>query len=97
MATGSRDEPLSDSNKAVQYVLTFGIGGIAGIWLWPRLDGVSRLIMLLFALIAGASIHNGTWLADVRVLRRESHENRKQAYSELKTLIGGKQTYKKAE
>ena len=77
------------NNKLLQYVLTFGIGGVIGVLMWPRLDGISRFVVLLFGIVAAMSIHNGTWLEDSRKLRRESRDSRRQAYTEVKQWVKG--------
>lgn len=72
----------------MQIFLTYAIGGLGSAWLWPHLEGVSKCLVLLFALLAGISIHNGTWMANARDLRREQREQRREALNEAKAWIG---------
>jgi hypothetical protein len=76
--------------RKLQALVTFGLGGVVAVLLWPRLEAVSRWLIVLFAVLAGISIYNGTWLQDSRVLRREAAENRREAIRLGKSLMKSK-------
>ena len=86
----SPDSPVSHASEApaddkrVQWVVTFGIGGVFAVYMWPKLDGISRCVLVISAVFAAMSINNGTWLTDSRQLRREARDNRRQAFGQLK-------------
>ena len=56
----SDDATHSVLSKKMQVILTYVIGGIGSAYLWPHLEGVSKGLVILFALLAGMSINNGT-------------------------------------
>ena len=74
-------------SSLVQYVVTFGIGGIGVYWLWPHLDGISRGMVGLFGILAAMSIQNGTWLEDSRGLRRQARDDRREAYGHVRQMM----------
>ena len=84
------DAPATDDTRVVQAVVTFTLGAIGAYFAWPYLDGTSRMLMGLFAVLAGLSIHSGTWMADSRSLRKNERESRQKAYGEIKSYITGK-------
>lgn len=81
---------MSASSKILQGVVTFAVGGSIVFFAWPRLDILSKSVIALFGCLAAVSIHNGTWLADSRELRREARDHRQQAYKQVKTYMNGK-------
>lgn len=83
----SEDETVS---KAVQVVVTFGVGGTACYYMWPQLETVSRALVILFALLAAASINSGTWMQNSRNLRRQQRDERRQTYKEASEWLLGK-------
>ena len=76
-------------SKKMQVVLTYAIGGAGSAYLWPHLEGVSKGLVLLFALLTGMAINNGTWMANARDLRREQRDQRRQAFREAKQWVVG--------
>ena len=78
-----------DASKRMQVLVTFAIGGIVSIGLWPYLETVSKGLIVLFALLAGLSINNGTWMQNARELRREQREQRRQVYREAQDYLFG--------
>lgn len=74
----------------MQTIITFSVGGLAALFLWPHLDSISRGLLVLASVFAAISIQNGTWLEDSRALRREARDQRSQAYRELKDWMKGK-------
>ena len=80
---------MSDT-RSLQAVVTFSIGGLLAALLWPRLDGLSKGLTLLFGVIAAVSIHQGTWMQDTRKLRREARDNRRQVLGQAKNWVLGK-------
>ena len=83
-------ERASDSSsKSLQAIFTFGIGGLVVLYFWPRLEAISKGIIFIFGAMAALSIYNGTWLQDSRELQRESRNNRRQAYTEVKSWVTG--------
>ena len=85
-ATTARAEP----DKMAQFVVTFVIlGGLTAV-LWPHLDATSKLMVGVFGVIAALSIMNGTWMADTRQLRRQSRDERADAYAYAYNWFKGK-------
>ena len=73
-----------------QFVVTFVIlGGLTAV-LWPHLDATSKLMVGVFGVIAALSIMNGTWMADTRQLRRQSRDERSDAYAYAYNWFKGK-------
>jgi hypothetical protein len=67
MASASPDLGVSDDatrpavlSKKMQIMVTYIIGGLGSAMMWPHLEGVSKGLVILFALLAGMSINNGT-------------------------------------
>lgn len=75
-----RSEEQVGEDKFTQFVVTFTIGGIFSFLMWPHLNVESKGMVGLFGVIAALSIHNGTWTANTRDLRKQAKAERKEAY-----------------
>ena len=81
------DEQVS---KMTQFLVTFGLGGAAAFMCWPHLDQTAKGIVMLFAVVAGMSIYQGTWMQNSRELRRAQRDQRRETYREAKEYMFGK-------
>ena len=79
------------SDLGAETVVTVSIFVVTLFFLWPHLDMVSKGLVGLFTVIAGLSIHSGTWTQNHRDLRRKARDDRRQAYSQIKKYMSGKQ------
>ena len=77
-------------SRRTQAVVTFVLGGLGTAAVWPHLEPVARGLIVVFAVLAACSIHNGTWMQNHRELRQQDRERRKQAYREAKRFITGR-------
>ena len=87
----------NDETRAIQAVITFGLGSVACYFAWPHLDAGTKGIIFLFAMLAGISIHNGTWMADSRVMRRQARDQRREVYREAREWAFGKSASSKPQ
>ena len=67
--------------------------GAVSFYMWPYLTSESKGMVAVFGVIAALSIHNGTWTANTRALRKQAREERSeafgQAYKWVKNKAGG--------
>merc|ERR1712178_247121 len=82
-------------SKAMQAIVTFSFGGAVAFALWPRLDQTSKALIMVFAVLAGLSIQNGTWMSNARDLRRAQRDERRQLIGKASNYVfGGGETKK---
>lgn len=86
------DDPSADEelSKPAQLLITFGIGGVGCYFLWPHLEGISKGLVVIFALLACSSIYSGTWMQNSRDLRRQQRDDRRKTYREASEYLFGK-------
>ena len=77
-------------SKLTQVLFTYVLGGMIALYLWPYLDTTCRGLLMLFALLAGVSIQNGTWMQNHRELRRAQRDERRELYSQAYKKLSGK-------
>ena len=77
------------SSKPVQFAFTFIGGGALTYMAWDHLDGISRGLIFMFAIIAAAAIQQGTWTVNHRELRHQHSRQRQDTYREAYEWLAG--------
>ena len=87
-------DPAADTavSTKMQIFITYFIGGLGSWYFWPSMEPISKGLVCVFAVIAGLSIQNGTWMTNARDLRREQRDERRKAYRDAKAWMTGSST-----